>query len=132
MRTKQLQEAIDRMILLKLSTHAISAFKKGIIWESENIGALYECNEQEKEIIKKFETEHEGCMVYHMIHTYTTFGELYNILYVSPDTEEWEQDKEDIKDCTPFVYVVNKDIEEFSEFGCIGIKSNIGGVIRVS
>ena len=131
MEEKIFNECLERMEILKLSKHCISAFKSGKIWESESIGALYEVNEEEQEIINNFEKEHEGCKVYHLIHNITDFGELYNIFYVSTDMNEWEQDKEDLKHNYAFVYVYNKSADWCSEFGSIAIKKNIGGLIRI-
>lgn len=132
MEEKIFNECLERMEILKLSKQCISAFKKGKIWESESIGALYEVNEEEQEIINNFEKEHEGCKVYHLIHNITDFGELYNIFYVSADEDEWKRDKEDLKQDCAFVYVYNKSADWCSEFGSIAIKKNIGGLIRIS
>lgn len=126
---KQREEAIKRMEMLKMSRQCINAFKRGEVWESEGIGALYECNETENAYIKEFEKEYDG-VVYHVIHNMTEFGELYSMLYVSKYEEEWEQDREDIKDGYALVYVMNKDDDTCSEFGSIGIRPNIGGLIR--
>lgn len=128
---KQREEAIKRMELLKMSRQCINAFKRNEIWESEGIGALYECNEKEKELIKEFENEYGG-KVYHLIHNMTEFGELYSMFYVSKYEEEWEQDIEDLKDGYALVYVKNVDDDTCSEFGSIGFKTNIGGLIRIS
>lgn len=124
-------EAIERMKLLKLDNSCIEAFIKGKVWESEGYGALYEVNQKEQELIDNFEKNHEGCLVYHMIHNIFEFGECYSMLYVSSDIEEWEQDKEDIKDGYVFAYVYNKDGEWCSEFGSIAIKSQFGGLVRI-
>ena len=124
-------ECITRMEILNLSRQCIGAFKKGKIWESESIGALYEVNEEEQEIINNFEKEHEGYKVYHLIHNITDFGELYNIFYVSNNENEWKEDKEDLKQDYAFVYVYNKSADWCSEFGSIAIKKNIGGLIRI-
>ena len=124
-------EAIERMKMLKLDKSCIEAFTKGKVWESEGYGALYEVNKEEQQIIDKFEKEHEGCLVYHMIHNKFEFGECYSILYVSPDVDEWQQDKEDIKDGYVFAYVYNKDDEWCSEFGSIAIRSQFGGLVRI-
>ena len=132
MTNNQLNEILERMNMLKLSKQCISAFKKGKIWESESYGALYELNDEEQKIITNFQNEHKGCIAYHMIHNNFEFGECYSILYVSPDTEEWQQDKEDIKDGYLFVYVYNKDYEYYSEFGSIAYKSQFGGLVRLS
>lgn len=131
MKEKIFNECLERMEILKLSKQCISAFKNGKIWESESIGALYEVNEEEQEIINNFEKEHEGYKVYHLIHNMTEFGELYNIFYVSTDENEWEQDKEDLKQDYAFVYVHNKSADWCSEFGSIAVKKNIGGLIRI-
>lgn len=128
---KIFNECLERMEILKLSKQCISAFKSGKICESESIGALYEVNEEEQEIIDEFEKEHNGYKVYHLIHNITDFGELYSIFYVSTNEDEWEQDKQDLKENYAFVYVYNKDDEFCSEFGSIAIKKNIGGLIRI-
>lgn len=132
MKEKQFIEAIERMKMLKLDKSCIEAFTKGKVWESEGFGALYEVNNEEQFIIDKFEAHHEGCLVYHMIHNKFEFGECYSMLYVSSDTDEWQQDKEDIKDGYVFAYVYNKDDDWCSEFGSIAIKSQFGGLVRLS
>ena len=131
MNNKILDECIKRMQILKLDKPCIEAFKKGKVWESESFGALYEVNKKEQKIVDKFQKEHPGCYVYHMIHNILEFGECYSMLYVSPDTDEWEQDKEDIKDGYVFVYVYNKDCEWCSEFGSIAVKLQFGGLVRI-
>lgn len=124
-------EAVERMKMLKMSKQCIDAFTKGVVWESEGIGALYECNDNEKELIKAFETSHEGCLVYHMIHNMTEFGELYTMLYISPNEEEWAEDREDIKNGYALAYVRNVTDEFCSEFGTVAIKPSIGGLVRL-
>ena len=124
-------EAIERMKLLKLDKECIEAFAKGKVRESEGFGALYEVNDKEQQIIDKFEANHKDCLVYHMIHNVYEFGECYSILYVSPDTDEWQRDKDDIKEGYVFAYVYNKDDEWCSEFGSIAVKSQFGGLVRI-
>ena len=128
---EQENEILERMKLLKLSKQCIKAFTDGKIWESEGYGALYEINEEEQKIVDKFQKEHPGCYVYHMIHNVFDFGECYSILYVSPDVDEWQQDKEDIKEGRVLAYVYNKDFDWYSEFGSIAIKSQFGGLVRI-
>ena len=125
-----IEEAVKRMELLNMSKRCIAQFKKGIIWESEGYGALYEMEDNEKKIVEDFEREHTGCLVYHAIHNMFEFGECYSLLYVSNDKEEWEQDIDDIKNGCAFVYVYNKDDEWCSEFGTIGIRPSFGGLVR--
>lgn len=130
MREKQITEAIKRMEMLQMSRQCINAFKRGEVWESEGIGALYECNEDEKKIIKNFESRYEG-LVYHMIHNHFEFGECYTILYVSKHEEEWANDISDLKEGYVFAYVENVDDEFCSEFGTVAIRPSIGGLKRV-
>lgn len=126
-------ETLERMKMLKLSNACIEAFAKdNKVWLSEGYGALYECNDKEKAIVDKFEKEHEGCLAYHMIHNIFEFGECYSILYTSPDKDEWQQDKDDIKQGYLFVYVENVDLDWCSEFGSIAYKSQFGGLVRLS
>ena len=133
MKNEQENEILERMKLLKLDKSCINALLKNHkVWESEGFGALYEINEEEQKIVDKFQQEHPDCYVYHMIHNIFEFGECYSILYVSSDTDEWQQDKEDIKDGYVFAYVYNKDDEWCSEFGSIAIKSQFGGLVRLS
>lgn len=133
MKKEQENEILERMKLLKLDKSCIDALLKNHkIWESEGFGALYEINEEEQKIVDKFKQKHPDCYVYHMIHNIFEFGECYSILYVSSDINEWEQDKEDIKEGYVFAYVYNKDYEWCSEFGSIPIKSQFGGLVRLS
>ena len=128
---ERFDEAIKRMKLLKLDKQCIEAFTKGKVWESEGFGALYQLSDEEQMIVDKFEAHHEGCLVYHMIHNVYEFGECYSILYVSPDKDEWQRDKEDIKDGYVFAYVENIDDDFCSEFGSIAIKPQFGGLMRL-
>ena len=124
-------EAIERMKLLKLDNSCIEAFTKGKVWESEGYGALYEVNQKEQELIDNFEKNYPNCLVYHMIHNKFEFGECYSMLYVSGDKEEWESDKEDIKEGYVFAYVENVDDPWCSEFGSIAVKAQFGGLVRL-
>ena len=128
---KIFDEAIERMKLLKLDSHCIEAFCAGNIWESESYGALYELTDEEQDLVDKFQKEHEGCYVYHIIHNIFPFGECYSMLYVSSDVDEWPRDKSDIEDGYVFAYVYNKDCDWCSEFGSIAIKSQFGGLVRL-
>lgn len=71
-------------------------------------------------------------MVYHILHSYTEFGELLAILYVSQYKEEWKIDREDLKEGITFSYVYNIDCPEYSEFGSIGFAVRFGGLVRTA
>ena len=127
-------EAINRMKVLDLYKPYITLFEKdNQIFMSEMTGGVYEFNDNEelKAKIKAFEEEHNA-LVYHVIHTMTSFGELYNFLYISDYQDEWEMDNEDIKDGYALAYVWNKTDEWCSEFGSIGVQGRFGGIVRVA
>ena len=71
-------------------------------------------------------------VVYHIIKSYTEFGTLLNIFYVSQYIEEWEYDIGNIPENRQLCYVKNLDIEHFSEFGYICFRKSIGGLIRTA
>lgn len=130
LKIKQKQEAIERMKMLKIYSQAIKEFEKeNVINVSEHGGILFWLDDEQQETIKRFEEKYNA-VVYHVIHNYTEFGELYSLLYVSQHENEWDYDKDDIKHNIALCYVVNKNEENFSEFGSIGIRPQFGGVIR--
>lgn len=131
-REKLYNEALTRMKMLKLSSKCINAFKHNEIWLSEGYGALYELNVEEKEIIDEFRRNNPDCLVYHVIHNNFDFGNCYTILFVSCYEDEWESEKEDIQNGIIFAYVRNMTVDYCSEFGTVAVKSNIGGLVRVS
>jgi hypothetical protein len=126
-------EAIKRMQALGLFNPCIKAFQKhDEVQLTEPTGGLYEFgdNDELNAKIKEFEKEYSA-LVYHVIHTYTQFGELYNFLYVSDYDEEWEMDNADITDGYVVAYVWNKSDELCSEIGGIAVRELFGGLIRV-
>ena len=130
LKLEQKQEALQRMKKLDIYFQAIKEFEKeNIINKSEHGGMLYWLDEKEQEFVKEFEEKYNA-IVYHIIHNYTEFGELYSLLFVSQHKEEWDWDNEDIKNNIAMVYVKNIDEDAFSEFGSIGIKSQFGGLVR--
>lgn len=130
LKIKQKREAIERMKMLKIYSQAIKEFEKeNVINVSEHGGILFWLDDEQQEMVKRFEEKYNA-VVYHVIHNYTEFGELYSLLYVSQHEQEWGYDKDDIKHNIALCYVVNKDEENFSEFGSIGIKSQFGGLVR--
>lgn len=127
------EEAIKRMEALKLFTPCVKAFKdRNEVQLTEQNGGLYEfsADAELNAKIKAFEEEYNA-LVYHVIHNYTTFGELFNFLYVSDYEEEWEMDNEDISDNYTMAYVWNKTDDWCSEFGTIAVHQLFGGLVRV-
>lgn len=128
----QVVEALLRMKNLKLHENVINEFKEtGKINLSENGGILYWLNDEENNMVRQWEKE-TGNLVYHVIKNNMEFGLCYSFLYVSSYTDEWLNDDEDLKEGYPIVYVKNVTDNTCSEYGSIGIRSNIGGLVRVA
>ena len=125
-------EAIKRMKAMNIYSDAIKQFKNDdIVMVSEPpLGGLFWLNDEEKEMVSKFEQENNA-LVYLVVRSFTNLGIMDNIFYVSDYQDEWEMENEDLKDHYAFVYVVNYDMPDFSEFGSIAWKSIGGGVLRV-
>ena len=95
--------------------------KEDLVSESSPpLGACYWLDEAQRKRVAEFE-EQNNALVYHVIHSYTSIGEMESYLYVSDYPEEWERDREDIKDGQQLVYVFNHDMPDCSEFGSIGV-----------
>ena len=116
-------EAIARMNKWGIFPATIEQFQEeNLISESlPPFGACFWIMNEQLERVRKFEEENNA-LVYFIIHSYTNIGELENYLYVSDYPEEWEMDREDIKQGQQLCYVVNHDAPECSEFGSIGIE----------
>jgi len=136
----QIEEAKKRLgILVKqgLMQEVKDTFEKdGIAYYSCNGGILYWLTENNNcdhlvEVVKRFEEERNS-LVYKAILSNTTIGEMLSLLYVSPHIEEWSQDKEELKEGLPLVWVENLSDPHCSEFGCIGIKTSMGGLVRIA
>lgn len=121
-------EAIERMELLQLHKNIIKDFKQdNKLNRSENFGMLYWLTDEEKQMVDTFEKENTGTMVYHIIKTITQDLEvIYDLLYVTEDSEDWSIDREYLKDDLILSYTITEN----SESGFIKIKKIYGGLIR--
>ncbi len=129
---KKKQEAIERMKFLKLYPNIIKEFEKdGVVNMSENGGFLYWLNDQQQIYVMEFEKEY-NVLVYHVIHNFTEFGEMLTFFYVSDDEEEWEYDREDLKDGYACAYVKNLSDDMCSEFGGVCFRQQFGGLVRTA
>ena len=130
-REEMKKEGIFRMKMLNLLSGVVDTFEKDDkLFKTEGQrGILYDLDDAEIKMVKEVEEENEG-LVYHVIKTFTEFGTLLNMLWVSKYKDEWEMDRTDIDDGLTFAYVKNLDAEYCSEFGSIGIRPLIGGVVR--
>lgn len=126
-------EALERMDILNLHPNVIKEFKEqGVLNYSYSIlGFLYWLTEETQARVNLFEKE-TGYLVYHVIEDETSIGRLITFLYVSANSDEWEQDKQDLREGFALAFVVNANDELCSEFGSVGLKSVNGGVVRTA
>ena len=124
-------EAIKRMEAMGIIPDAIKQFKNDdIVMVSEPpLGGLYWLNDEEKEMVRKFEQEN-NTLVYLVVRSFTNIGRMDNLFYVSDYDEEWFMDNADIEENYACVYVINHDMPDCSEFGTIAWKSVGGGILR--
>lgn len=124
-------EAIKRMKAMGLFPDAIKQFKNAdIVMVSEPpLGGLYWLNDEEKEMVRKFEQEYNA-LVYLVVRSFTNIGKIDNIFYVSDHQDEWFMDDADIDEHYACVYVINHDMPDCNEFGSIAWKSIGGGILR--
>lgn len=130
---KMKEEAIQRMRILKLYSTVLQDFSANekINYSFSNFGFLYRLDKAMEERVRRFEKKY-GYLVYHVIDNPTSIGRMHSYLYVSSNEEEWAQDRQDLEDGYPIVYVENVDDEILSEFGSIEIEPRNGGVIRTA
>lgn len=133
-RQLQKQEALVRLRTMNLHPNVVNEFEKeNLVYYSDPMGILYwvDNNPEYVKLIKEFEEKYNA-YVYHCILSHTQFGELLSMLYVSDYEEEWEDDRQDLKDGYPYAYVSNITDPWCSEIGGIGIKEQWGGLVRVA
>ncbi len=128
---QQKAEAVKRMKKLKLIDNIIYEFEEKNVLNRSECGILYWLTDEEKKLVETWEKE-TGNLVYHVIINKMEFGLCYSLLYVSRHVEEWAYDNEDLNEGFPFVYVINVDDMECSEYGRIGIQNFFGGLLRTA
>ena len=143
LRELQKQEALERLKILQeqyeLMETVVNEFEKeDVVYYSEYTnkrqqGILYwiSNNEEYVNAIKEFEEKYKA-LVYHAILTPMEFGTLLNLLCVCQYEEEWERERQELKDGYPFVYCMNLDDSSTSEFGTIQIAGANGGITRIN
>lgn len=122
-------EAIERMRMLDLYPAVIDEFKNEDKINYSERAILYWLNDEMKEKIREWEEE-TGNIVYHAVYNIFEFGRCLSLLYVSKYADEWSMDVEDLREGYPLAYVLNLDCPDFSEYGTIGIKKAVGGILR--
>lgn len=133
-REEQEAEALERLRLIpQLLPEVIADFDKDKRLYISEFGVLYWLDQYPGmvEAVKRFEAEHNA-VVYFATYDHMEFGDCLSMLYVSNYPEEWQQDRDELKDGYPFAYVENLDAPDCSEFGSIGIAPRMGSIIRVA
>ena len=139
LKEKQKAEALKRMSILKIMKEVRDDFKENNrVYYSERQNALFNAvlywldnNEEWEEMVKKFEKKHHY-LVYHCQLTHLPFGDCLSLLYVSDDEEQWENDKEDLKNGYAYCFVKNLQCDYDSDWGTIGVKPSMGGIVRTA
>ena len=141
-RNLQIQQAIERLEILEkeylLHENVLKEFKEdGTIYYSENLGGAFsgilywlENKNEYVEKVRKIEKE-RNIFVYHCILNHTIDGDLLTMLYISEYQDEWEYEKNDLKNGCIDVYVCNLSRDIDSEFGSVQITCVNGGLVRV-
>ena len=133
---RQKAEALVRMQMLGLMGNVRKAFENGTLYYSERQNAFFNAvlyfldnNPEWAARIKELEQD-KGILVYHAQLTHTTMGDMLSLLYVSDSEIEWASDRNALAKAETCAYVMNLDDPDCSEFGWIGIKPSMGGIVR--
>lgn len=125
-------EAMMRMKKLRIWNEAIKSFRKHdlVLVTEPPIGAVYTMEPELEAEVRKFEEAHNA-LVYMVVRSFTTFGKMDSLLFVSDYEEEWSMDREDIDDGIVMTYTINWDMPDCSEMGSIAVeRTAAGGLIR--
>ena len=123
-------EVIDRMNQLNLHQNVIEEYRdrNQLNMSEAPFGALYWITEEEQKLVDTFEKAYSGTKVYHIIKTYSKYlGTVYDLLYVHNNQENWNLDREKIKDN----FVLSHTVTQYPENGYIKVKKTNGGLVRL-
>lgn len=123
-REEKKAEAVERMKALGIFPETIKQFEKEdhVSISEPPFGAFYWAEGEDLKRVRKFEDEFDA-LVYLVVRSYTTIGKMDSYLYVSNyRDEEWEQDRNDLKNGETLAYVYNHDAPDCSELGYIGVQ----------
>ena len=127
----QRDEAIRRLRKIGVMNGVVENFKNDKLMMSESAGILYDLNDGAKAAIEKMKEYSADALPYHLIHSFTEFGELYTVLFVSSNRDDWPSDGPD-REGYVFSYVYNATDPSFSDYGDIVIQGANGGVVRTA
>jgi len=133
-REEKKAEALTRMGMMGYWKQAKESFRRRdrVYVNEPPWGAVYDLEPGLAEEVAEFEKQNNA-LVYMVVRAFTNFGTMDSLLYVSDYPEEWEMDREDIKDGIVMSYTINRDMPDCSEFGSIGYRLGSGaGLIRTA
>ena len=81
-----------------------------------------------KRTVHQFEQEHNST-VYLAVRMNTVFGTLDALLFVGKYDEEWEIEREDLRDGYALSYTINREYPECSEMGSICFRITKDGCV---
>lgn len=126
------EEAVKMLEALGIHKPYINAFKtkaqKVCMFEGYGGYYAYQYPELTKKI-KEFEEKYDA-IVYAVTHEMTSFGEIYDFLYVANKKSEWSSPYRENGVYYLYAYCWNKDDEWCSEIGEIGVTAFGGGIAR--
>ena len=126
------QEAVEMLQALQIYKPYINSFKakKQTVCMFERYGGYYADQYPElQKKIKEFEEKYNAT-VYAVTHEMSSFGELYDLLYVSDEKSEWAKPYFENGVAYVYAYCWNKDDDWCSEMGEIGVTCHGGGISR--
>lgn len=132
------KEAVRRLSLLGVMKEVKEAFKEGKIYYSERFNKQFPAtlyyldeNEKYKKMVEEFEKK-TGYVVYHVIKTSTTFGEILDLIFVSKYKEDWEYEFEENNGKFIVMSMANNlSDENMSDMGSIVVREAMGGLERI-
>ena len=131
---RQKAEALTRLQLLDVPVHIQNDFEHSKrIWLCTSPHGTYsDLSDEMKVAVTAFEEKYEAT-VFMVVRVFSRAGLLDSLLYVSKYEEEWEEDRNDIRDGYIMTYTINHDHDFCSEFGSIAYTRNSsGGIIRLN
>lgn len=134
---RKMAEAVRRMNLLGVFPDTVEQFRMEgkLSMCAGKFGGWYwlEDNEQVMAQVREFEAKYDA-LVYAVLPSVMNFGDgdehLWSFLYVSDNEDEWQSDREALKNGEQVCYVYNETCDWNSELGWCGIKSYGAGGVR--
>lgn len=122
-------EALRRLQKLNVMDTVIKSFQKRKLFMSEFGGILYDLNEDATAAVA--EAKKRNLFPYAVCRTQTEIGDMYTVLGVSRNKEEWGFERPTHNgECLAYVYNANDPL--FSEYGDVIVEGANGGIIRTA